>query len=82
VKKAELARLVPAIRDVLSESILAGGSTIRDYAQPNGELGYFAANWRVYGREGQPCLTPGCTGTIARITQGGRSSFWCPKCQH
>jgi formamidopyrimidine-DNA glycosylase len=82
VKKAELVRLVPAIRDVLSESILAGGSTIRDYAQPNGELGYFAANWRVYGREGQACLTPGCTGTIARITQGGRSSFWCPMCQH
>lgn len=82
VKKAELVRLVPAIRDVLSESILAGGSTIRDYAQPNGELGYFAANWRVYGREGLACLTPGCTGTIARITQGGRSSFWCPMCQH
>lgn len=82
VRRAELARLVPAIRDVLSESILAGGSTIRDYAQPNGELGYFAANWRVYGREGQACLTPGCTGVIARVAQGGRSSFWCPVCQH
>jgi formamidopyrimidine-DNA glycosylase len=82
VKRAELARLVPAIRDVLSESIRAGGSTIRDYAQPNGELGYFAANWRVYGREGQPCLAPGCTGVIGRVTQGGRSSFWCPVCQH
>jgi formamidopyrimidine-DNA glycosylase len=81
IKKAELTRLVPAIRDVLSESILAGGSTIRDYAQPNGELGYFAANWRVYGREGQPCVAPGCGGTIARVTQGGRSSFWCPTCQ-
>ncbi|WP_343609547.1 bifunctional DNA-formamidopyrimidine glycosylase/DNA-(apurinic or apyrimidinic site) lyase [Novosphingobium sp.] len=81
IKKAELTRLVPAIRDVLSESILAGGSTIRDYAQPNGELGYFAANWRVYGREGQACLAPGCKGTIARVTQGGRSTFWCPVCQ-
>ena len=81
VKRAELARLVPAIRAVLEESIRAGGSTIRDYAQPNGELGYFAANWRVYGREGQACLTPGCTGTIARAVQGGRSSFWCPVCQ-
>jgi len=81
IKKAELTRLVPAIRDVLSESILAGGSTIRDYAQPNGELGYFAANWRVYGREGQACLAPGCNGTIARVTQGGRSTFWCPACQ-
>jgi formamidopyrimidine-DNA glycosylase len=85
VKRAELARLVPAIRDVLSESILAGGSTIRDYAQPNGELGYFAANWRVYGREGERCLAHSdkgaCTGTVARVTQGGRSSFWCPVCQ-
>jgi formamidopyrimidine-DNA glycosylase len=81
IKKAELTRLVPAIRDVLSESILAGGSTIRDYAQPNGELGYFAANWRVYGREGQACLAPSCKGTIARVTQGGRSTFWCPACQ-
>ncbi|MDE2403772.1 MAG: bifunctional DNA-formamidopyrimidine glycosylase/DNA-(apurinic or apyrimidinic site) lyase [Sphingomonadales bacterium] len=81
VRRGELERLVPAIRAVLSESIAAGGSTIRDYAQPNGELGYFAANWQVYGREGQPCCKPGCTGTIARIVQGGRSSFWCPRCQ-
>jgi len=87
VTPAELKRLVPAIRDVLAESIAAGGSTIRDYAQPNGELGYFAANWRVYGREGQPCLTPArgrpgaCPGTIQRAPQGGRSSFWCATCQ-
>lgn len=79
VKKRELALLVPAIVDVLSESIAAGGSTIRDYAQPNGELGYFAANWRVYGREGNPCHA--CGATITRATQGGRSSFWCPTCQ-
>ncbi|NBC36553.1 bifunctional DNA-formamidopyrimidine glycosylase/DNA-(apurinic or apyrimidinic site) lyase [Novosphingobium sp. FSY-8] len=79
VTRPEIARLVPAIRDVLEESIRAGGSTIRDYAQPNGELGYFAANWRVYGREGEGCGT--CGGTITRITQGGRSSFWCQACQ-
>lgn len=73
-----LKRLVPAIQDVLSESIEAGGSTIRDYAQPNGELGYFAASWRVYGRESQACA---CGGTVERFVQGGRSTFWCRKCQ-
>jgi formamidopyrimidine-DNA glycosylase len=73
-----LARLVPAIQQVLAESIEAGGSTIRDYAQPNGELGYFAASWQVYGLEGKPC---GCGGTVQRQVQGGRSSFWCQKCQ-
>jgi len=78
VSRAALGRLVPAIKSVLAESIAAGGSTIRDYAQPNGELGYFAASWQVYGREGQACA---CGGTISRIVQGGRSTFWCPKCQ-
>ena len=73
-----LTRLVPAIRDVLCESIEAGGSTIKDYAQPSGELGYFAASWRVYGREGQPCA---CGGTVERMVQGGRSTFWCRNCQ-
>lgn len=73
-----LTRLVPVIQTVLSESIAAGGSTIRDYAQPNGELGYFAAAWQVYGREGQPCA---CGAPILRFTQGGRSTFWCRKCQ-
>ncbi len=73
-----LTRLVPVIRDVLNESIAAGGSTIRDYAQPTGELGYFAASWRVYGREGEPCS---CGGTVERMVQGGRSTFWCKKCQ-
>ncbi|HWU04210.1 MAG TPA: bifunctional DNA-formamidopyrimidine glycosylase/DNA-(apurinic or apyrimidinic site) lyase, partial [Novosphingobium sp.] len=83
LKKREIAALVEAIRQVLGESIAAGVSTIRDYAQPNGELGYFAANWRVYGREGQPCAAGdgACKGTITRIVQGGRSSFWCPVCQ-
>lgn len=73
-----LARLVPAIQSVLAESIVAGGSTIRDYAQPSGELGYFASSWQAYGREGGACR---CGGEIARFTQGGRSTFWCPKCQ-
>ena len=78
VSKQALNRLVPAIKQVLQESIEAGGSTIRDYAQPNGELGYFAASWQVYGREGHGCS---CGGTVQRMAQGGRSSFWCAKCQ-
>jgi len=78
ISRPALDRLVPAIKAVLSESIAAGGSTIRDYAQPNGELGYFAASWQVYGREGEPCP---CGGKVDRFTQGGRSTFWCPKCQ-
>lgn len=73
-----LNRLVPAIREVLTESIAAGGSTIRDYAQPSGELGYFAAAWQVYGREGQACT---CGAPVLRMAQGGRSTFWCRKCQ-
>jgi formamidopyrimidine-DNA glycosylase (fpg) len=73
-----LARLVPAIRDVLTESIAAGGSTIRDYAQPSGELGYFAASWNVYGREGEACA---CGAPIRRFVQGGRGTFWCKRCQ-
>jgi len=73
-----LGRLVPAIKQVLAESIEAGGSTIRDYAQPSGELGYFAASWKVYGREGEACS---CGGTVERFVQGGRSTFWCRKCQ-
>jgi formamidopyrimidine-DNA glycosylase len=78
ISRAALDRLVPAIKTVLAESIEAGGSTIRDYAQPSGELGYFAASWRVYGRERDACP---CGGTVARFTQGGRSTFWCAKCQ-
>ena len=78
VSRQATARLVPAIKTVLAESIAAGGSTIRDYAQPNGELGYFAASWRVYGREGAACP---CGGAVQRFVQGGRSSFWCAKCQ-
>ncbi len=75
-----LERLVPAIREVLEQSIADGGSTLRDYAQPDGALGYFATRFAVYGREGQPCLTCG-EGTIRRIVQGGRSTWYCGACQ-
>jgi formamidopyrimidine-DNA glycosylase len=78
---AEVARLVPLIRDVLGEAIAAGGSSLRDYRQADGELGYFQHRFRVYDREGEPCPSPGCNGTIARITQSGRSSYFCPVCQ-
>ena len=77
----EASALVPIIREVLSEAIEAGGSSLRDYRQADGELGYFQHSFRVYGREGEACATPGCGGTIARMVQSGRSSFYCPACQ-
>jgi formamidopyrimidine-DNA glycosylase len=70
--------LVPAIREVLEAAIEAGGSTLRDYARPDGELGYFAKQWRVYGREGDACL---CGKPVRRRVDGGRSTFYCPSCQ-
>lgn len=77
-------RLVPEIKATLLEAIEAGGSSLRDYVQPGGELGYFQHAWRVYGREGEPCLRcpgpPICPG-IARAVQGGRSTFYCPRLQ-
>jgi formamidopyrimidine-DNA glycosylase len=73
-----LKRLVPAIHDVLEEAIAAGGSTLRDFASPDGELGYFPKSFAVYDREGKPCH---CGGTVRRIVQGGRSTFYCPRCQ-
>ena len=79
--RAQAAALVPIIRDVLAEAIEAGGSSLRDYRQADGELGYFQHSFQVYGREGDPCATPGCGSTIARIVQSGRSSFFCPTCQ-
>lgn len=82
IGQARVAALVPVIRDVLAEAIAAGGSSLRDYRQADGELGYFQHSFRVYDREGQPCLTPDCTGTVRRIVQAGRSSFYCPRCQH
>ena len=72
-----VASLVPVIRDVLSDAIAAGGSSLRDYRQADGELGYFQHTFRAYDREGQPCTTPDCPGTIARIVQSGRSTFYC-----
>ena len=79
VTQAEVARLVPLIREVLAEAIEAGGSSLRDYRQADGELGYFQHTFRVYDREGQPCTT--CGTPIARLVQSGRSSFYCPNCQ-
>lgn len=77
----EVSRLVPIIREVLAEAIAAGGSSLRDYRQADGELGYFQHSFRVYGHEGDACQTPGCKGTIQRDVQSGRSSFHCPLCQ-
>ena len=84
LKKAEIGRLVPLIKNVLSEAIAAGGSTLRDHARPDGELGYFQHSFQVYGREGEPC--PSCPGApecggVQRITQAGRSTFYCAKRQ-
>ena len=80
VSRPALDRLVPAIRSVLVQSIADGGSTLRDYAQPDGQLGYFATRFAVYGREGEDCLR--CNGAaIARIVQGGRSTWFCKQCQ-
>lgn len=70
--------LVESIRSVLIAAIEAGGSTLRDYARPDGELGYFSRQWRVYGREGEQCP---CGGTVRRRVDSGRSTFWCPDCQ-
>jgi formamidopyrimidine-DNA glycosylase len=74
-------RLVPQIKAVLADAIRAGGSTLRDYKQANGDLGSFQKEFAVYGREGEPCVRPGCRGTVRRKTQGGRSTFHCPTCQ-
>jgi formamidopyrimidine-DNA glycosylase len=73
--------LVDAIRAVLGDAIAAGGSSLRDHRQTSGELGYFQHSFRVYDREGEPCPTRGCPGTIRRIVQSGRSTFYCPLCQ-
>lgn len=79
--KPQSAALVPIIRQVLTEAITAGGSSLRDYRQADGELGYFQHSFHVYDRETQACVTPACTGTIQRLVQSGRSSFYCPICQ-
>jgi formamidopyrimidine-DNA glycosylase len=73
-----LARLVTAVKAVLAAAIDAGGSSLRDFARPDGELGYFSKQWRVYGREGEAC---GCGAPIRRRGDSGRSTFFCPRCQ-
>lgn len=79
VTRPALERLVPEIKGVLAEAIEAGGSSLRDYAQPDGQLGYFSKRFDVYDREGQPCTR--CAAPIGRIVQGGRSTWYCAKCQ-
>jgi formamidopyrimidine-DNA glycosylase len=74
-------KLVEAIRAVLKDAIEAGGSSLRDHKRTDGELGMFQHNFRVYDREGKPCVTRGCSGTVKRIVQNGRSTFYCPTCQ-
>jgi len=81
VSKPRVEALVPAIRDVLLEAIEAGGSSLRDHRQASGELGYFQHSFRVYDREGDACTADGCGGTIRRIVQSGRSTYYCPSCQ-
>ncbi|GHA22821.1 formamidopyrimidine-DNA glycosylase [Devosia pacifica] len=79
--KAVLEDLVLAIRKVLIEAIEAGGSTLRDFRAADGASGYFQMRFAVYDREDEPCPTPLCTGTVKRIVQSGRSTFYCPRCQ-
>ncbi len=73
--------LAAIIREVLLEAVEAGGSTLRDFAHADGSLGYFQHSFRVYDREGEACAADGCGGTIARLVQSGRSTFYCPNCQ-
>ncbi|WJH42020.1 bifunctional DNA-formamidopyrimidine glycosylase/DNA-(apurinic or apyrimidinic site) lyase [Aliirhizobium terrae] len=79
--KKELLALTDAIRAVIADAIAAGGSSLRDHIQTDGSLGYFQHSFSVYDREGEACRTPGCGGTVSRITQSGRSTFYCAACQ-
>ena len=81
ISAKRVSTLLPIIRDVLQEAIAAGGSSLKDFRQADGELGYFQHGFQVYDRENQPCQTPDCDGEITRIVQSGRSSFFCPQCQ-
>ncbi len=81
ISAKRLDKLYHAIRAVLEEAIEAGGSTLSDYAQVDGAQGGFQHRFRVYDRAGEPCAKEGCGGTIVSATQGGRSSYWCPRCQ-
>ena len=78
IRRPQLIKLVEAIKTVLISAIEAGGSTLRDFMAPNGEQGYFAKDWLVYGREGQPCK---CGDIVLRRVDSGRSTFYCAKCQ-
>ena len=81
ISRPRLERLVAEIRAVLTEAIAAGGSTLRDFAQADGALGYFQHSFRTYDREGEPCANDPCVGVIVRVIQAGRSTFYCPACQ-
>ena len=78
---AKLTLLTDEIRATIAEAIAAGGSTLRDHTRTDGSLGYFQHRFKVYDREGEPCPNETCSGVIERITQSGRSTFFCPKCQ-
>jgi len=81
VRAAQIEALVPAIKEVLREAVRAGGSSLRDHRQTNGELGYFQKEFAAYDREGEVCLRRNCLGSIKRVVQCGRSTFYCPACQ-
>jgi formamidopyrimidine-DNA glycosylase len=81
ISEPRIRSLVPIIREVLSDAIKAGGSSLKDFRQADGELGYFQHSFDVYGRESDPCRTPECRSVITRITQSGRSTFYCAQCQ-
>lgn len=75
-------KLAAEIRAVIADAIAAGGSSLRDYVQTDGSLGYFQHSFSVYGREGEVCAQPGCKGLVGRVVQSGRSTFFCAQCQH
>ncbi|WP_404423884.1 bifunctional DNA-formamidopyrimidine glycosylase/DNA-(apurinic or apyrimidinic site) lyase [Thalassospira australica] len=81
LKATEIDHLYREIRLVLEDAIVAGGSSLKDHRQANGELGYFQHSFKVYGREGEGCSVDGCNSTVGRIVQAGRSTFFCPTCQ-
>jgi formamidopyrimidine-DNA glycosylase len=81
LSRPRIASLVPIIREVLDQAIEAGGSSLKDFRQADGELGYFQHSFDVYGREGEPCKSPECTQVVKRIVQSGRSTFYCSQCQ-
>ena len=81
ISRRRVNSLVPIIREVLSEAIEAGGSSLKDYRQADGDLGYFQHTFRVYGEEGEACKAPDCEANIQRFVQSGRSTFYCPQCQ-